>query len=68
MVLDDALGQMDAINAGLDVPQNLSPAEINLQHFQYIAEYVISALWILHNLGVILIPLKAYRILKLAPL
>ena len=38
VVLDDALSQMNAINTGLDMPQNLSPAEINLQHFQYIAE------------------------------
>ena len=29
VVLDNALGQMDAINTGLDMPQILSPVEIN---------------------------------------
>ncbi len=33
LVLDNALGQMDAINTGLDMPQTLSPMGINLQHF-----------------------------------
>ena len=36
--LDDTLGQLDANITVPNIPQNLSPVEINLQDFQYIAE------------------------------